>query len=409
MPLRSKIFIIAGIALVLGAALIISQKSTTQKTESDHITVEDLPKGNFVAFKDLKPAPGDKLISTNNALPPTHPDFTFHDRVRTALLLLRTWNTADHQKAKKMLELNIKDRPDYGLTYMAAAQLAMITGYTGGNRNVATSYKPGRLETAQRMLDRSFALTPYVDRAFLLQAHLFLVGNDFASAEKALTPTTKFQDFESRALAMLAEAYQRNGQKDQALATLSILSKKADLSYFDYAALAGRYNDLNETRAAETYFKRSIETAPPDNKGHEWYNYGLFLKKHSRVDEAIAAYETALKFTHFSALTSALSKMYAQKGTILNQQAYEAQGANRIDLANRAVTWFRKSIEQNPKNSKAMYGLGVGLLYTAEKDQNPDRTSEALKWLKLYSERTPKDTQTQKRIRNLERSLNAHH
>lgn len=113
----------------------------------------------------------------------------------------------------------------------------------------------------------------------------------------------------------------------------------APQSYFYRAKIASRKEELKE---AIDLYRKAIETSG-NNYAEAYHNLGILLKRSNKTDEAIAAYEQAIK----------LRPNYESAWYNLGL-AYRSQARN-----NEAISAYEKAILINPIATKSMYNLAL--------------------------------------------------
>jgi tetratricopeptide (TPR) repeat protein len=107
--------------------------------------------------------------------------------------------------------------------------------------------------------------------------------------------------------------------------------------------VAVQYTDKKDLADALPAWKKALELAPEDPRGHN--NYGIALFESGRIDEAIVEYRKSIELNPKSSQThNNLGSALAEKGSM-----------------GEALTEFQKAVELNPDNAAAHVNLGNAL------------------------------------------------
>lgn len=139
----------------------------------------------------------------------------------------------------------------------------------------------------------------------------------------------------------LGAGYFARGQHAVALQELRI-ALAANAAYAPaYSILGLVHADLREDLQAETHFKRSLELSPNYSEAHN--NFGLFLCRRGRAEEALLRFESALS----NPLYETPEKALANAGSCTLETG---------DL-NRAELYFIRALKRVPNQSAALLGM----------------------------------------------------
>lgn len=148
------------------------------------------------------------------------------------------------------------------------------------------------------------------------------------AAPEARAPTQVNQ--RARIHTELGAGYFSQGKYAFALQNLQI-AREADPTYAPvYNVLGLVHAELREDRQAEENFRRAIQLSPRYSEGHN--NYGLFLCKRGRIDEAMARFEAALANPLYETPERALANAGAcalEKGDPATAEMYFARALKR--------------------------------------------------------------------------------
>jgi len=100
---------------------------------------------------------------------------------------------------------------------------------------------------------------------------------------------------------------------------------------------------LGEVKTAEKYFRKAVQLNKNDSEAHN--NFGAFLCRQGRVDEALEEFELAVK----NPLYQTPEFAYTNAGVCLVQQNDSA----------RAREYFHKALEINSNNATALYQMAL--------------------------------------------------
>ncbi len=139
----------------------------------------------------------------------------------------------------------------------------------------------------------------------------------------------------------LGAGYYSQGKYGFALQNLNI-ARETDPNYPPvYNMLGLVHAELREDRTAEDNFRRAIQLSPRYSEGHN--NYGLFLCKRKRIDEALKHFEAALANPLYETPERAL----ANAG---------ACAIEKSDLA-AAEMYFARALKRAPNHPTAILGM----------------------------------------------------
>ncbi|HIF9128096.1 TPA: type IV pilus biogenesis/stability protein PilW [Photobacterium damselae] len=139
----------------------------------------------------------------------------------------------------------------------------------------------------------------------------------------------------------LGLGYLQAGQWQRAKENLDLALKYAPKYYRAQNAMAFYYQKVDENAEAEAMYKKALQDSPKN--GDVLNNYGVFLCSEARYDEAINAFEQAIKQPYYY-LTSA---------------SYENAGLCSVKKGDlkQARFFFEKSLTHDPNRPKSMLQL----------------------------------------------------
>ena len=210
---------------------------------------------------------------------------------------------------------------------------------------------------------------------FITEADIFFAANETKKCKDVLENTVKKFPKNTDALLKLGELYYLVKQYDQAFAKINDALKQNENIAKAYYLKGDIYKEIGDTAKSISSYETSIEQ---DNKQYsaflslgliyasrknsiafEYYNNALainpqaidvlyakakLLQDLKKNNEAIALYETIIKIDAY------------QAPSLYNIGAIELEQNNN---ATKALEWFTKAIESNPKYAEAYFARGV--------------------------------------------------
>jgi len=175
-------------------------------------------------------------------------------------------------------------------------------------------------------------------------------------------PTTGTNDI-AQANLNLGIAYLRTGEYERALEKLEKARQADDKYPPTYNALGVLYQQLGNKVKAEKFFLKALKLNGSDPSTLN--NYGQFLCRESRFDEAEAAF-----------LKAANNPLYATPEIAFSNAGSCAMSQGKLDIAE---TYFRDALQNNPK-------VAVALLQMAEISYATSNYLSARGYLQRYLE-----------------------
>lgn len=177
-------------------------------------------------------------------------------------------------------------------------------------------------------------------RKFALIAILFFLIGGCATAAPRSNVETKARRAAEINVA-LAQGYLKQDKLEIALEKLE-RALEQDPSFADaHTVIAVLYERINRPLLAEEHYRRAAQLQP--KLGAVNNNYGTFLCRYGRLDEAVKYFDRALEDPFYQTRDVALTNA----GTCRMQ-------ANRTDEAEKD---FRAALESNANNAEALYQL----------------------------------------------------
>ncbi|KLV05986.1 pilus assembly protein PilW [Photobacterium aquae] len=141
----------------------------------------------------------------------------------------------------------------------------------------------------------------------------------------------------------LGLTYMKNGQWQRARDNLELALEYAPKYYRAQNAMAYYYQRVDEPEQAEAMYRQALRDSPKN--GDVKNNFGVFLCSQGRYDEAISAFEGAIKQPYYY-LTSA---------------SYENAGLCSLKAGNNpeAREYFTKALSYDPYRAKSMLELSL--------------------------------------------------
>ncbi len=191
---------------------------------------------------------------------------------------------------------------------------------------------------------------------------LSLNGCNQTNGPDSTRPTTGTNDI-AQANLNLGIAYLRTGEYEKALEKLE-KARKADDKYPPiYNALGVLYQQLGNKVKAEKFFLQALKLNGSDPSTLN--NYGQFLCRESRFDEAEAAF-----------LKAANNPLYATPEIAYSNAGSCAMNQGKLDIAE---TYFRDALQKNPR-------VAIALLQMAEISYDTNNYLSARGYMQRYLE-----------------------
>lgn len=145
----------------------------------------------------------------------------------------------------------------------------------------------------------------------------------------------------SEARISLGLSYLDDGQWQRARENLETALKYAPKYYRAQNAMAYYFQAVDENDAAESMYKRALRDSPKN--GDVLNNYGVFLCSEQRYDDAIAAFDKAIKQPYYYLISAS----YENAGLCSLKKGDNSQ----------AQFYFKKSLSHDPYRPKSILQL----------------------------------------------------
>lgn len=142
------------------------------------------------------------------------------------------------------------------------------------------------------------------------------------------------------ALAALSDLYLESRRPNEAIETLTTLTRELPDKFYYLAWLATLLDQWGHTGAAVDHYLRYLERQPQDAKAH--FNLALLYKRQRRFDEALKSYESAIELG-----INDPEEVYSNMGLVYSEMRDAA----------RAEKMFRRSLEIDEKYIPALFNL----------------------------------------------------
>lgn len=297
-------------------------------------------------------------------------------------------------RAEKEFAEAIKLKSDYALAYANRAWLALLLDQAtpalsdlARALEIQRDLKPavlallrtyidsGNLDKARAMADRAFARWPQDTQVCLLAGDAYVAAGDVISARQRYQKALVFGPNNPCTLLRLAHTSERLGDLDDAIGRAKA-AVQASPEHVQARLELGRYLEMNRNlRAAQLQYERALELNPAASVRQAVYGPLLrVLINAGKLEQA-----------------DRLSKRWLTE----NQESAECR-YNRAWVASQlpgpenkaeAVEEYRKAVALNPELVQAHYNMALILI-------NQGKEQEAVRELKAFIEKSPKDPDT---------------
>ncbi|MGF1680542.1 type IV pilus biogenesis/stability protein PilW [Photobacterium minamisatsumaniensis] len=209
----------------------------------------------------------------------------------------------------------------------------------------------------------------------------------------------------------LGLSYLENGQWQRARDNLELALNYAPKYYRAQNAMAYYYQRVDEPEEAEAIYRQALRDSPKN--GDVQNNYGVFLCGQARYDEAISAFEKAIKQPYYY-LTSASYENAAlcslKKGSKPEAKVYFEKALSYDPYRPKSMLQLAQLDinDSNLKDARVMlfkfnkrYGYKADSLWLLiQLEQQSDQQSQVDKYASLLKEQFPNSKQYQKYLAN---------
>jgi len=249
-------------------------------------------------------------------------------------------------KAQKILDKILNYDPQYPKAYVGMAGIEYWKGAIKKGK-----FNDKNFKIAHNHLNKALELDPKLFTAHIKKAYIFMAQGDIINAKKHLEQAKLIDPNSPRNLVLEAHIEKNIGNNEKAIKkareALNILEYKPYKSSALGVIIDVGWKTRNYDLAEEGYLKQ-IELDPDSAWTKNDYSNLLIRKKD--YDKAIQYAKEALEIMEFGMAYRNLSTAYFWKGADLMWQQNKPE---------EAVEYFQLSLEANPYNPKAYYGMGI--------------------------------------------------
>lgn len=139
----------------------------------------------------------------------------------------------------------------------------------------------------------------------------------------------------------LGLGYMEAGDRQKARENLELAVQYAPDYYRSQISIAYYYQQVGENELAESSYKKALRSSP--NNGNVLNNYGVFLCKHARYDEAQQAFSKAIKQPYYYLVSA----------------SYENAAMCSLSSGDNATAkqYFERSIAHDPSRARSILQL----------------------------------------------------
>lgn len=278
-------------------------------------------------------------------------DTSEQDQYRQAQDLLDNWNgdRAVLRQADKLLQAILVQNPKSALAYVGFGRLTYLEGFIGRDNIDAEA-----MNKAHGFFIEAMRRNAALFDVYFYNGYAWVFQGDYGAARHMAQKCREIEGNSPRTDLLLAEIAVREKDYDRVLdlaglINAELLNKKqqADLQ----AILARTYQARDYPTKAEEAYGRLLKLVPDS----PWalIDYSAFLNDQGEVDQAIAYGEKALEKLNFDEGRQVLSRAYYRKARDLYWNKFQPDKARH---------YFQLTIERDPYNANAYYGLGLTYL-----------------------------------------------
>ncbi len=254
---------------------------------------------------------------------------------------------------------------DLDLAYIGYGRLSYKAGYINyGN------YSEKALDQSRHFFDLAISLSPKSFDAYFYGAYPYIFSKDFNKARVMAEKAQSLLPGSGKVDLLFAEIAKKEGDLDTVIEKAKRALQKdpgRKITRDAYALLSSAYKRQKKFKLAEKSYLKVIELDPES----PWakINYSNFLWKYIKnYDQAIEQGEKALALMDFGMGHKVLSDAYYAKAAQLHWDEKKYQDSKE---------YFQKSIEHNPENANAYYGLGSSYYHVGHQNKDIEQIKKA--------------------------------
>jgi len=312
-------------------------------------------------------------------------------RYEKALLLMDEY-TGDPSLLKKAHELLKEieiDAPNSKYVFVGYARLLYKSGYINYQ-----NYNKDSIEKSKAYIEKAILIDPNFFDAYFYGAYPYLFSKDFVRANQLANHAEKLAPNSAKVDVLHGEIAKKEGNYDAVImnATAAIEKMPNNKVLIDaYYQLISAYKSKKEYDLVESMYQKVIEIEPSS----PWVrvNYSSFLSDvRKNYDESIEQGEIALGLMDFGMGHKVLGKAYYAKAAQLHwkEKQYE-----------ESIRYYLLSIEHDPANSNAHYGLGMSYYIIGYNNKDKSQIIQAEMFLDKAVQINPDNNQAIEQLKNV--------
>jgi tetratricopeptide (TPR) repeat protein len=257
-----------------------------------------------------------------------------------------------YDKARRNLENSVRMSPDYPAAYHSLATACAQLGEEAKAQEYRKkfqelqSHKDRQRRRELKTKDDVAQLRETVAGTCADAARVYIVHGDVQVGERRLLRARELAPNGSPWLLMLADLYEQEGRRDEALATLADASQGAPRELSTQLGVAFAYSRLGDNDKAEAAYRQVIELAP-----HQGSSYAalaqFYLQVGQKLPEAKRLAQKAVEFEPAREYWFLLSQACLRSGD-RNEARRAIEQAVALDPGNDAFRRLRDQLRQQP-------------------------------------------------------------
>jgi tetratricopeptide (TPR) repeat protein len=219
----------------------------------------------------------------------------------------------------------------------------------------------GKPQESLDALNRVLAFDTKNADIYLKKAKLYLIMKDYENCAASIQKTLEIDPNQADAYFLKGMALMENDKMDQAIESFQ-RSVAINQLHFDALMQLGYIWEKKDAKISIDYFKTATKANPQSTEA--LYNLGLLYQEHGQPEKAIQSYEAINKLNPYNKL--AFYNIGYVNLVYLNDYA-------------KAVTYFTKALNLDPKYTDAFYNRGYCYELMKETDNARNDYQEILK------------------------------